>query len=82
MLLILLINILFVFRQIDTEEPTMISRTNLKQQLMREQMQQLEEKERALSSSAPTQTSAIRVPLYTTPNLQVPKQVLMVNKNS
>lgn len=67
-------------RQIDTEESTMISRTNLKQQLMREQMQQLEKKERELSSSAPTTTSnAIRVPLYASQaNLQVPRQVLMV----
>lgn len=49
---------------------------------MREQMQQLEKKERELSSSAPTQTSnAIRVPLYSSPaNLHVPRQVLMVCK--
>ncbi|XP_035213464.1 microphthalmia-associated transcription factor-like isoform X1 [Stegodyphus dumicola] len=68
-------------RQVILKQPIMISRTNLKQQLMREQMQQLEKKEREqLSSSVPTHTSsAIRVPLYGAPMpVQVPKQVLMV----
>ncbi|GIY85772.1 microphthalmia-associated transcription factor [Caerostris darwini] len=58
----------------------MISRTALKQQLMREQLQQQEARERGLACSAPSQTSnAIRVPIYSTPlPVQVPKQVLMV----
>ncbi|KAG8191384.1 hypothetical protein JTE90_006127 [Oedothorax gibbosus] len=59
----------------------MLSRTSFKQQLMREQLQKLEEKER-LSSSAPP-TSAMRVPLPQPGSLNVqvpiPKQVLMVH---
>lgn len=63
------------------QEATMISRTNLKQQMMREQMLQQEQKERKMSTSAPSQTStAIRVPLYASPApVTVPKQVLMVS---
>ncbi|GBN36044.1 hypothetical protein AVEN_157964-1 [Araneus ventricosus] len=58
-----------------------MSRTALKQQLMREQLQQQEAKERGMACSAPSQTSsAIRVPVYSSPLpvVQVPKQVLMV----
>ncbi|XP_015924765.1 transcription factor EB isoform X2 [Parasteatoda tepidariorum] len=57
--------------------PIMISRTNLKQQLMREEMLQREKKEREISCSAPTQTSiAIRVPHYIPPRVpvQLPRQ--------
>ncbi|KAF8763138.1 Transcription factor E3 like protein [Argiope bruennichi] len=73
-------------RQVILKPPIMISRSNmsrtaLKQQLMREQLQQQEAKERGLACSAPSQTSsAIRVPIYSSPLpvVQVPKQVLMV----
>ncbi|GFT86071.1 microphthalmia-associated transcription factor [Nephila pilipes] len=60
--------------------PTMMSRTALKQQLMREKLRQEEEKERGVACSAPSQiSSAIRVPQYSTPHpMQVPIQVLKV----
>ncbi|CAL1277187.1 unnamed protein product [Larinioides sclopetarius] len=77
---------MFVSEQVILKPPIMISRSNmsrtaLKQQLMREQLQQQEAKERGLACSAPSQTSsAIRVPVYSSPLpvVQVPKQVLMV----
>ncbi|GFY77746.1 microphthalmia-associated transcription factor [Trichonephila inaurata madagascariensis] len=67
-------------RQVLLKPPTMMSRTALKQQLMREQFRQEEEKERGVACSAPSQTSsAIRVPQYSTPQpVHVPVQVLKV----
>ncbi|XP_013777631.1 microphthalmia-associated transcription factor-like isoform X2 [Limulus polyphemus] len=62
---------------------TAMSRTSLKQQLMREQMQQLEQKEalaqqKTLSTSAPS-TAAIKVPVSVSAvGLSVPPQVLQV----
>ncbi|XP_013786837.1 microphthalmia-associated transcription factor-like isoform X2 [Limulus polyphemus] len=68
---------------VDLKTAAIMSRTNLKQQLMREQMQQLKQKEalvqpKILSSSALT-TAAIKVPLATSAvGLSVPRQVLQV----
>ncbi|XP_076330627.1 microphthalmia-associated transcription factor-like [Tachypleus tridentatus] len=67
----------------DLKTTAIMSRTNLKQQLMREQMQQLKQKEalvqpKILSSSAPT-TAAIKVPVGTSAvGFSVPRQVLQV----
>ncbi|KAG8190133.1 hypothetical protein JTE90_026701 [Oedothorax gibbosus] len=58
----------------------MLSRTSFKQQLMREQLLQLEEKKR-LPSASPTSTMQVPLPQPSPLNVQVPipKQVLMVH---
>ncbi|XP_013779642.1 microphthalmia-associated transcription factor-like [Limulus polyphemus] len=70
-------------RSPDLKTVTVMSRTHLKQQLMREQMQQLKQKE-ALSqqkteTASSLSTAAIEVPVYTTAvGVSVPSQVLQV----
>lgn len=67
----------------DLKTVTVMSRTHLKQQLMREQMQQLKQKEALSQQKSETvsslSTAAIEVPIYTTAvGVSVPSQVLQV----